>query len=301
MSAAPCPAFTAPVCPVCGGPTRWHDVVDFHKSCLDIEPGPQGQRLPFSGEAVYYARCTPRDEAGSGCGFTFAPALMAWSDETMRKRIYNEAYAVVDPDAAARRPAANAQWLLAALPGFAAACQQAEQGAGARHLDYGGGAGRLSEMLRQVGWTSDSFDPFFAPPSGAVGGVAPSGRYQLITAFEVFEHASHPKELALALTKRLAPGGLLIISTLLSDEHVRQGQPLAWWYAAPRNGHIALHSAHSLRLLMRSVGLSLGHLQAGLLHVAWRPPSAAVPDAPPLNLPAWAAHWFAASPPFQPA
>jgi SAM-dependent methyltransferase len=281
-------AFAAPACPVCGGPSQWLDVVDFNKSCLEA-PGPDARRLPFSGWPVYYARCPDVAEGGAGCGFTFAPSLMGWPDAVLRERVYNDGYAGVDPDAAARRPEANAQWLLQVLPEFAAASQRGGQGGGARHLDYGGGAGRLSAVLRQAGWASDSFDPFFVPSIPAQPLQPP---YALITAFEVFEHATDPRELALALAKALAPGGLIIISTLLSDGFVRLGEPLRWWYAAPRNGHLGLHTAHSLRHLLRSVGLSVGHLQQNLIHVAWRPPSAAAPHSPPLNLPRWAAHLF---------
>lgn len=274
----------APACPVCHGPAAWLDVVDFNKSCLEAN----GQRLPMSGEAVYYARCPTAAEGGTGCGFTFAPAMLGWAEAEFRERVYNDDYSAVDPDAETRRPDVNANWLLGVFPGFAAAGQRGE----AKHLDYGGGAGRLSERLRQAGWASESQDPFFGSASAPLATADTPTRYDLITAFEVFEHATNPRELALTLAKLLAPNGVIIISTLLSDGQVRLGERLSWWYAAPRNGHIALHSAHSLRHVLRGVGLSLGHLQAGLIHAAWRAPSAAACGEPPLNLPAWAAHLF---------
>jgi hypothetical protein len=40
----------------------------------------------------------------------------------------------------------------------------------------------------------------------------------------------------------------VLFSTLLSDGEIVRGRPLRWWYAAPRNGHISLFSAQSLRL-----------------------------------------------------
>ena len=52
------------------------------------------------------------------------------------------------------------------------------------HLDYGGGNGLLSNFLSDKGWTSKSYDPF--PKSQAL--IEGLGTFNLITAFEVFEH-----------------------------------------------------------------------------------------------------------------
>lgn len=212
-------------CPVCTTQTRAFDVVDFNKSAIENE----GKFLPLSGEPVYYFLC---DE----CGFCFAPTLCAWSMSDFENKIYNDAYVEVDPDYLDVRPRANAQTVESA---FGEHRQQI------RHLDYGGGNGQLSALLRESGWQSISYDPF----SDRDVDLAHLGRFDLITSFEVFEHVPDPKALMRTLSSLLEPVGLILFSTLVSDGHLQRNRRLDWWYAAPRNGHISLYSTESLNRL----------------------------------------------------
>ena len=75
--------------------------------------------------------------------------------------------------------------------------------------------------------------------------------------------------LAARLAALLAPDGLLLASTLLSDGQLPPGRPLDWWYASPRNGHISLFSARSLRVLAGRHGLEVASFNPGL-HALWR-------------------------------
>lgn len=224
------------VCPVCAHPADVLDVLDFNASCERA----RGRHFALCTIPIYYVHCRH-------CGFVGAPQMRRWTAAQWRERVYNADYAQVDPDFAQQRPAANARQLLNWIGPHAA---------GLRHLDYGGGNGVLSQQLGAAGWHSQSWDPLHNQP-------LPSGPFDLITAFEVFEHASDPHGVMAALRTCLAESGVVLLSTLLSDGQLPQpGERLSWWYAAPRNGHISLHSAASLQHLARHHGLHCTHLSA---------------------------------------
>jgi len=246
-----------PRCPLCRKPSVPLGAVDFNKNCEEA----RGLRLPPAGRLVQYLLCR-------ACGFAFAPEFAAWTPADFAREIYNEGYGAVDPDHAEVRPRASADSLLGTFPGGARP---------ARHLDYGGGAGRLSELLRAAGWDSTSWDPFFT------GGTqqAPAGTYPLITCFEVFEHVPDVRGLAARLDGLLAPDGLILASTLVSDGQMAPGRPLTWWYASPRNGHVSLHSARSLGVLAARQGWKTASASPDI-HFFWRG-----------DFPGWARHLLA--------
>ena len=227
------------LCPVCAGPCIPLDAVDFNKSC----DAAGSRRLGPAGISVSYVLC-------STCGYCFAPELSAWTPEEFGARIYNDEYLLVDPDYIEIRPRANAASLLAMFGDRALSIE---------HLDYGGGSGLLAQLLRASNWQSVSYDPFVNRNVG----VEQLGRFDLITAFEVFEHAPDVRKLMSNLRFLLSPDGIVLFSTLLSDGKVQPGQSLDWWYAAPRNGHISLHSRNSLAILAQQHGLHLGSLSPG--------------------------------------
>lgn len=226
-------------CSVCGGACALLDVVDFNKSCEEA----RGKFLGIAGIPVYFALC-------SQCGFCFAPELMTWTLEEFEERIYNEEYVFVDPDYIETRPRANAHNLISMF---------GDRAHSVKHLDYGGGSGLLVELLRESNWQSISYDPFMDRNVG----VEQLGQFDLITAFEVFEHVPDVQKLMSNLRSLLAPNGLVLFSTLLSDENIHSNQRITWWYASPRNGHISLFSRNSLAILAQNNAFNFGSFSVG--------------------------------------
>ncbi len=218
-------------CLVCGGHAPCIGAVDFDKG---DDERTQSQPCPYS--PVRYHRC-------SFCGFTFAPEFLSWSEQDFRDKVYNDDYERHDPDYRIERPRANANYMVKLFGGL---------GRPARHLDYGGGNGALSHLLTQQGWTSRCYDPF----AQSAPDLSSLGRFDLITAFEVFEHVPDPNQLVENLKHLMDKACLVLISTLVTDA-VPPGQSvLEWWYCAPRVGHVSLFSRHSLITLALRHGLS---------------------------------------------
>lgn len=122
---------------------------------------------------------------------------------------------------------------------------RAERLTGGRFLDWAGGYGTLTRMLRNEGFDFRHWDPY-CDNILAVGLEGdPNTRYDLVTAFEVVEHLARPVE---ALTDVARNTDRLLFTTyLLPDPPPLPG---AWWYYAPESGqHITFHTRHSLETL----------------------------------------------------
>jgi hypothetical protein len=242
-----------PACPICAGRCAFAFEVDFNKSCE--ERG--GRFLRPSGIAVRYVNC-------AACGFCFAPSLHGWSREEFALRICNDDYILVDPDYRERRPRVHADHLIAL---FGARPQ------GIAHLDYGGGQGLMSDMLRDSGWRSTSYDPF----AGEATDISSLGKFDLVTAYEVFEHVPDVRGLARDLAALVKDEGIVHFSTMLTDGKLSSDAAAAWWYASPRNGHIRLDSRDALFYLAHNEGLNFASFSPNL-HAFWR------------TIPPWASH-----------
>jgi hypothetical protein len=227
-------------CPVCFGSATLLDVVDFNKNCEEI----RGKFLPLSGNAIYYSRCNE-------CLFTFAPEFQEWPENLFLDKIYNAEYIQVDPDYLEARPQSNFLLLKKLF---------SKDRENIAHLDYGGGNGKLSHLLKEDGWNSRTYDPFPALDLN----VQKLGKFNLITAFEVFEHVPDVNMLMDNLTELIGDDGLILFSTLVSDGHIEKNSRLSWWYASPRNGHISLFSRKSLLTLGTKYKLNFGGFNDGL-------------------------------------
>jgi 2-polyprenyl-6-hydroxyphenyl methylase/3-demethylubiquinone-9 3-methyltransferase len=235
------PAAGVSGCKVCREASTLYGVVDFNKNCEEQH----GKFLPLAGVPVYYYRC-------GKCGLVFTRAFDDWDVEDYRRNIYNEGYGEVDPDYLEARPAANARQVAEFI----------RRGSNLRVLDYGGGNGRLSELLRRQGVRSKTWDPMEENMDNPA-----SNSFDLVTAFEVFEHTPAPHRTASEAVRFLKDEGVLLFSTLTVD--ALPPNAISFWYIAPRNGHVTVYTKESLRLLFAACGYSVHHFNDGA-HLAYR-------------------------------
>jgi 2-polyprenyl-3-methyl-5-hydroxy-6-metoxy-1,4-benzoquinol methylase len=225
-----CPQYTP--CKCCGELARRYGVVDFHKNCESFRKN----ALDVSGVPVYYHRCP-------ACGFIFTTAFDHFGNDDFEQHIYNNDYHLIDPDYLESRPKGNA--------GILSNLFQVNRPR--RVLDYGGGNGVLAETLRTVGFAHvDTYDPFVPRFR-----TRPSDRYDCVVCFEVVEHSTNPASVFADMNDLLNDSGMIFFSTLLQPADIdRQG--LNWWYAAPRNAHVSLHTKMSLHKIGQRFGFHFG-------------------------------------------
>jgi SAM-dependent methyltransferase len=211
-------------CKICRAPAAPFDAVDFAKNCCE----PAGLVLPRTGRTVTYYRC-------ADCGFIFTTFCDGFSPEDFAREIYNDGYARVDPLYRSIRPEANARLLrevIADACGFAAP---------PRLLDHGAGSGALARLLGDRA-AVHSYDPFSA-------GLAapPAGRFEVVFSAEVIEHVTRSLDALAAMRDLLAPGGVMLFSTMVPPPDIAEVRA-AWWYISPRNGHISIYTHRALEL-----------------------------------------------------
>ena len=183
-----------------------------------------------SGIRVPYFRC-------STCGFVFTNYLDSWTSAEIADRIYNADYILADPGFAEERP----RYIAGEIDKLLGPMKET-----LKILDYGGGDGRLVDELRKYNFFNvRCFDPFFS------SSPKPEMQFELVTAFEVVEHAVDPIlsfEDALSFVE---PNGALLFSTSLLSRKPDKN----WFYIAPRNGHISIHSWESLQWVASRLGV----------------------------------------------
>jgi hypothetical protein len=224
-------------CKICRAESLPFDLLDFNKSC---EGFPHQATLT----PVLYRRCCD-------CGFIFTDFFDSFTSEMWRKHVYNDDYDSIDPEYKTVRPRMNAHLIRTFL-------------VGRKHstigLDYGGGNGKTSALMRERGWVFDSFDPF----GQTTMDPAHVGKYDFSSAIEVFEHTTDPVETLRDIVSKMSPDRMMIlISTSLTDGAISEKSGLAWSYAAPRNGHVSLYSRRALEKLASGFGLQCVCLGSG--------------------------------------
>lgn len=122
-------------------------------------------------------------------------------------------------------------------------------------LDYGAGYGMFVRHMRDLGydfWYQDSYcQNLFA--DDFVADLDAGRTYNLVTAFEVFEHMVRPVE---DFTRMLSCGrGILFTTELLPQPVPAMGQ---WWYHGADHGqHIGFYSVRTLQYLANKHSLFL--------------------------------------------
>jgi 2-polyprenyl-6-hydroxyphenyl methylase/3-demethylubiquinone-9 3-methyltransferase len=230
-------------CKCCGATAFLCGVVDFHKNCESHKR----KVLDVAGVPIYYHRCPE-------CRFIFTTAFDHFTKEDFRRHIYNDDYVLVDPEYQQVRPKVNAELVSSLFP----------HARPTRILDYGGGEGRLAELLHPAGFPHvDTYDPFVPRHADK-----PAGRYDCVISFEVLEHSTDPARTLADMIDSVTDPGLILFSTLLQPADIEY-IGLHWWYAAPRNGHVSLYSQASLERLVQPFGFGLGSFNDNL-HVLIR-------------------------------
>lgn len=125
-----------------------------------------------------------------------------------------------------------------------------------KFLDYAGGYGLFTRMMRDKGYDfyhhdnycKNIFAEFFE-----LSDCDKQGDFELITAFEVFEHLANPTE---EIKKMASLGKNMLVTTVLQPELL--GGIDDWWYFIPETGqHISLYTIKALEYIAKELNMHL--------------------------------------------
>jgi len=194
---------------------------------------------------VTYVLCT-------SCGSVSLP------DPTWLDRAYAEAIGALDVGLLERC------WQLANVTHAVVAAERLGDGP---FLDFAGGYGTLTRLMRDRGLRFQHVDPYCDNVFARGFEGALPGRYALVTAFEVLEHLPDP---VAALEPVAAATDLLLLTTQVLPEPAPL--PGRWAYYAPETGqHVTFSTVPGLRALAEALDYEV--LTAGrLVHLFHRRP-----------------------------
>jgi hypothetical protein len=118
-------------------------------------------------------------------------------------------------------------------------------------LDYAGGYGVMTRLLRDIGVDCYWQDKFAENILARGFESKDNKKYDVVTTFEYFEHIKDPIKVINKIIKTYEPK-LLIFSTMLHN-----GNPSKdWWYFVPEGGqHITFYTRKSLSILAQKKGM----------------------------------------------
>jgi Methyltransferase domain len=139
----------------------------------------------------------------------------------------------------------------------------------AKFVDYGAGYGVLVRLMRDRGFDFYWHDRYCKNIFAQHFVAEPGMKFELLTAFEVFEHLVDPLH---EIEAMLGYSGNLLFSTLIVPSHVKEAAD--WWYFGPEHGqHIAFYTIASLQVLAKHFNMHLSTDGAGLHLLSQKPVS----------------------------
>lgn len=129
-----------------------------------------------------------------------------------------------------------------------------------KFLDYAGGYGIFTRLMRDIGFNFFWQDPFTANLFAKGFEWNKNDKIELLTTFECFEHLNDPiKE----IEEMLKISDNILFSTELNDNKDLEN----WWYLGTQHGqHIALYSKKTLEYIAKKYNLYL-HTNNTTLHL----------------------------------
>ena len=128
-----------------------------------------------------------------------------------------------------------------------------------KFIDYGGGYGMFVRMMRDKGFDFFRQDMYcenlFAEFFDIEDLENDNQNFEILTAFEVFEHLLDPMD---EIKKMLKFSNTIIFSTELIPVNKKLTSTDDWWYFVPEGGqHIAFYSLKSLAVIAKNFNLEL--------------------------------------------
>ena len=124
-----------------------------------------------------------------------------------------------------------------------------------KFIDYGGGYGIFVRLMRDQGFDFYRHDPLCENIFAEGFEAREDEAYDLLTAWEVFEHLVDPMA---EIEKMLKYSGNIFFSTTLLP---RSPKPLdQWWYYGLEHGqHVSFYTRETLRFISKKHNLKLNH------------------------------------------
>ncbi|HAZ44494.1 MAG TPA: glycosyl transferase group 1 [Cyanobacteria bacterium UBA11369] len=121
-----------------------------------------------------------------------------------------------------------------------------------KFLDYGGGYGLFVRQMRDLGFDFYWLDKFCENIFAKGFEAGEDGEYELVTAFELFEHFVNPIE---EIEKVLKFSNSILFSTDLLPES--NPKPDEWWYYSLQEGqHVSLYTSKAISIVAERFGLN---------------------------------------------